>query len=100
MVLENPWIEATNSLTNHLRVCYKCRVMNKAGKDQWFTVQVRFDREHGALEVSRPHVKEIEIFDGTFYLRDGDGEIIEEADLEEVEWYKVKPQKKDLQPEV
>jgi hypothetical protein len=73
--------------------------MNKAPTNDWFTVQVRYDREHGALEISKPHVKEIEIIDGTFILRNSEGEDIEEAEMEEVEWYKVKPHKRELDPE-
>jgi len=74
--------------------------MNKAPSDMWFTVQVRFDREHGSIEISRPYIHEIEIIDDMFYLRDKNGKDMEEHKFDEVEWYKVKPQESINQPEV
>ena len=73
--------------------------MNKAPDNQWFTVKVRFDREHGSIEISRPYVKEIEIIEGTFFLRDKHGKDMEEHPFDEVEWYTVSPQESSHQPE-
>jgi hypothetical protein len=73
--------------------------MNEAPDNSWFTVTIRFDREYGSIEISRPYVHEIEIMDGMFILRDENGVDMEQHPFNEVDWYEVKPNEQSHQDE-
>lgn len=65
----------------------------------FFTVNVVYDREHGVHSRSRPHIKEIEVDDSHFILRDSDGKDVEITPLEEISEYHVKISDQRTEPE-